>query len=272
MKKLTSLIAALLLVMLMAGCGTAPGTSPSGSPGAASESPAPATELTISAAASLSKPLDEIIANYAAVAPNVKITVNYGGSGALQTQIENGAPTDIFISAAAKQMDALDSKGLLVSGSVVKLLKNEIVLVVPAGSTLELSKFDDAAGAAVKKIALGDAASVPAGQYAQETFTALGLWDAVSAKAVFGSDVKQVLSWVSSGDADCGVVYATDAVSNSAVKVIAPAPDGTHKDVVYPAGLVKAGSQQAAAAEFLKYLQSDAAMDVFTKNGFLKAE
>jgi molybdate transport system substrate-binding protein len=280
MKKILAFLFVLVLAIGITGCGTtAPAQSPSPSAEAsvspspeASPSAAPASaelvELTILAAASLTESLNELIANYASVAPNVKITVSYGSSGALQEQIGNGAPADIFFSAASKQMDALKEKDLMVTDSIVKLLNNEIVLVVPGDSAVALSKFEDAATDAVTKIALGDVASVPVGQYAQDTFTALNIWDKVSAKAVFGSDVKQVLSWVSAG-VDCGVVYSTDAASDGTVKVVASAPADTHKAIVYPVGIVKASAQQTAAADFISYLQSDEGLAVFTKYGFL---
>lgn len=264
MKKIISLFLILMMASGIAACG---GAAPVQSPSPA-QSAEPA-ELTILAAASLTDALNEVAVNYASVAPNVKITVSYGSSGALQTQIENGAPADIFFSAANKQMDALNDGGLMISDSIVELLKNEIVLVVPADSALSISKFEDAATDAVIKIALGDPASVPAGQYAQDTFTALNIWDAVSSKAVFGSDVRQVLSWVSAGEADCGVVYSTDAASEITVKIVASAPADTHKAIVYHVGIVKASTQQAAAAGFIKYLQSSEGLAVFTKYGFL---
>jgi molybdate transport system substrate-binding protein len=264
MKKIFSLFFILIMTFGIAACsGTAPVQSPS-----PTQSAEPA-ELIILAAASLTDALNEAVAKYASVAPNVKITVSYGSSGALQTQIENGAPADIFFSAANKQMDALNDGGLMISDSIEELLKNEIVLVVPADSSLSISKFEDAATDAVEKIALGDPASVPAGQYAQDTFTALNIWDAVSSKAVFGSDVRQVLSWVSAGEADCGVVYSTDAASDNTVKIVASAPADTHKAIVYPVGIVKASTQQAAAADFIKYLQSSEGLAVFAKYGFL---
>lgn len=264
MKIIIPLLLVLLITFVFAACGsTEPVLSPSLSRSAES------AELTILAAASLTDSLNEVIANYGSMAPNVKITVSYGSSGALQTQIENGAPADIFFSAANKQMDALNDGGLMMSDSVVELLKNEIVLVVPADSALSIGTFEDAATEAVSKIALGDTASVPAGQYAQDAFETLNLWDRVSAKAVFGSDVRQVLSWVSAGEADCGVVYSTDAASENTVKVVASAPANTHKAIVYPVGIVKASTQQTAAAYFIKYLQSSEGLAVFTKYGFL---
>ncbi|SHH55380.1 molybdate transport system substrate-binding protein [Sporobacter termitidis DSM 10068] len=275
MKKLLSLCLALVLAFALFGCGTptAPSESPSASQPASTASASPssgaAANLTILAAASLTQPLDDIIAAYKTVAPNVTITPSYASSGALQTQIEQGAPADIFFSAATKQMDALDQGGLIVTSSKVDLLKNEIVLIVPKDAPVKVGGFGDVATDAVSKIALGDPKSVPAGQYAQDTFNYLNLWDTVSAKATYGSDVKQVLSWVDSGNVDCGIVYKTDALTDENVKVIAEAPNGSHTPVVYPLAIVKASTNQDAAAAFIKYLQSDDALSVFDKYGFV---
>lgn len=271
MKKSLAMILMLMLAAALFGCGTNKVPSQSDVPGVAAGNAAASGELTIAAAASLTDPLSELITNYAAVKPDLKITPTYGGSGALQTQIEQGAPVDIFLSAAAKQMDALDKAGLIVTSSRVDLLKNEIVLVVPASAPVRIGSFSDISTAAVNKIAIGDPKSVPAGQYAQDTLSFLNLWDTVSAKAVMGSDVKQVLSWVSSGDIDCGIVYKTDAISDKNVQIIAEAPNGSHKPIVYPAAVVKASANQDAAQDFLQYLQSDAATAVFEKYGFLSA-
>ena len=292
MKKIVSLLLVALLALSLFGCGTAPAqSSPSASPSSASSapsaepsaepssapgpsesaSPSPASpaSLTIAAAASLTKPFDVIIEAYKAVAPNVTVTPTYASSGALQTQIEEGAPVDIFFSAATKQMDALIDEDLIVTDTRVNLLKNEIVLIVPVSSTLTLTSFEDVATDAVAQIAIGDPKSVPAGQYAQDTFTFLNLWDKISVKAMLGTDVKQVLSWVSSGNVDCGVVYKTDAATDSNVKIVASAPEGSHKNVVYPVAVVKASTNQDAAKAFLEYLKSDDALAIFDKYGFL---
>jgi molybdate transport system substrate-binding protein len=275
MKRLPALLIALLLIFNLTGCAESSKQTASASPAAtASEasdtaaSTAP-VELTIAAASSLTAALNEIVANYASDAPDVKITVNYGGSGNLQTQIENGAPTDIFFSAAMKQMDALEQGGFMVTESIIKLLKNEIVLIVPGDSTLPIDSFDQLGTDLISKIALGDTASVPAGQYAKETLSALNLWDKVSEKTVYGTDVKQVLTWVSSGDVDCGIVYSTDAAADHSVRRIASAPADTHKDIVYPVGIVKSSTHQDAAGAFADYLQSNKSMDVFKKYGFI---
>jgi molybdate transport system substrate-binding protein len=140
---------------------------------------------------------------------------------------------------------------------------------VPSSSTLTLTSFEDVTSDAVAQIAIGDPASVPAGQYAQDTFTFLNIWDQVTAKAMLGTDVKQVLSWVDSGNVDCGVVYKTDAATDNNVKIVASAPEGSHKAVVYPLAVVKASVNQDAAKAFIAYLQSDAAMAIFDQYGFL---
>lgn len=265
MKKTLSVCLTLVLAFALFGCGA---QTPQGS-SAASDSSGDAASLTIFAAASLTQPLNDIISAYKTIAPNVTITSNYGASGALQTQIEEGAPADIFFSAAAKQMDALEQGGLIDTSTKIDLLKNEIVLIVPKNLPVKVGSFGDTATDAVTKIALGDPKSVPAGQYAQDTFTFLNLWDAVSSKATYGSDVKQVLSWVSSGNVDCGVVYKTDALANENVKIIAEAPNGSHMPIVYPAAVVKASANQDAAKSFLKFLQSDDGMGYFIKYGFI---
>jgi molybdate transport system substrate-binding protein len=262
MKKLISICLALSLAGALLGCGA--GNMPSQSASAGAKQ----TSITVAAAASLTDPLNDIIAAYKTAAPDVTVTATYGGSGTLQTQIEQGAPIDIFFSAASKQMDALDKEGLLVTSTRVDLLQNEIVLIVPAGQPVKVGSFGDAATDAVGKIALGDPKSVPAGQYAQDTFTFLNVWDKVSGKATYASDVKQVLSWVESGNVDCGVVYKTDALSDDNVKLVSEAPGGSHTPIVYPIAAVKAGANQDAAKAFIKYLQSDDAMSVFTKYGF----
>lgn len=229
-------------------------------------------ELIILAAASLTDVCNEIETLYEDANTNVNLTFSYGGSGALQTQIEEGAPADVFISAATRQMTALNDKGLMNSDSIVNLMENKVVLVVPADSTADVTTFDDVATDKVKLIGLGEPGSVPVGQYSEEIFTSLGTLDAVKAKANYGSDVRTVLSWVETSAVECGVVYATDAYSTDRVKIVCEAPEGSHKQVIYPAGVVKASANQEAAADFITYLQSDEIIALFEAYGFSKAE
>lgn len=225
-------------------------------------------ELLVSAAASLTDVLKEIATAYAAVAPQVKLTFTFGSSGTLQTQIEEGAPADLFFSAGKKQMKALEEKKLLLEGTNTELLQNKIVLIVPAASALGLKSFDDVAAETVKLVALGEAKSVPVGQYSEQVFTNLGTWDKVKAKANFGSDVRQVLTWVEGGEVDCGVVYATDAMTTDKVKVVAEAPEGSSDKVIYPAAVLATSKNADAAEAFLAFLQGEEAKKLFAKYGF----
>jgi len=267
MKKLLSVLTLLAIFISAAfyGCASAPAATAAPTPTA---TPAAVIELNVSAAASLTDAMNKIADSYKKASPNVKLIFNFGASGTLQTQIEQGANSDLFISAATKQMDALSTKGLIVPESKINLLVNKVVLIVPTNSAKGISDFKDCMTSKVSVIAIGDPASVPAGQYAKEIFTSLGGWDAVSKKANLGTDVKQVLSWVESGNADCGVVYATDAAISSKVKIVAEAPAGSTTPVIYPAAVLKSSTKKDAASAFLKYLQSDEAGKIFTSYGF----
>ena len=229
------------------------------------------TELYVLAAASLTDVMAQIAESYKEIAPDVGITFVFDSSGTLQSQIEAGATADVFVSAAQRQMDALEEGGLIKKKSRKDLLLNQVVLILPAASELALSSFEDVAGDLVKMIAIGDE-SVPVGQYTQQIYEYLGTWDAIKAKANLGQNVRAVLSWVASGDVDCGIVYATDAASTDGVKIAAEAPEGSHAPVIYPAAVVE-GSQHAEAAQaFLDYLSGDTARALFIAAGFTMAE
>jgi molybdenum ABC transporter, periplasmic molybdate-binding protein len=236
------------------------------------ETTAEPVDLYISAAASLTESLDKIKELYVTEHPEVNLILNYGASGTLQTQIEEGATADVFISAAQKQMNALSDKNLILTDTRVDLLVNKVVLIVPNGSALGLTSFEDAISDKVSMIAIGDPESVPVGQYAKEIFTYLNGWDAISAKANLGTDVKAVLSWVETGNVDCGVVYATDAATSDGVTVVCEAPDGSHTPVIYPAAVVGASTNADAAKAFIDFLQTDEAAAVFIANGFTMAK
>jgi len=227
--------------------------------------------ILAAAAASLEYSFKEIIPLFEQKYPWITVEGTYDSSGRLQTQIEQGLEADVFMSAAAKQMNALVGEGLVDEASVTPMLENKIVLIRPAGKVTAVTGFENAAEAGT--IALGDPASVPAGQYAQEVFQSLGNWDAVSAKASFGSNVTEVLNWVGEASADCGVVYATDAATTPKVEVIAEAPAGSLKtQVIYPAGIVASSKHKEAAALLLEFLSQDQAMPVFRAKGFAPAK
>ena len=226
-------------------------------------------ELHVAAAASLTDAMKELAKAYKAEHPEITLTFNFGSSGALQQAIENGGETDLFFSAAQKQMDALEKSGNLAEGTRRDLLENSVVLIVPADSSLDLKSFADLSKAELKHIALGEPKGVPVGQYAEEILTQLNILEQVKEKAVYGSDVRQVLAWVAAGEADCGVVYATDATIDAKVKVVSKAPEGSHKPVIYPAAVIKSTKHLEEAKAFLDFAGSGQGRKVFEKYGFI---
>ncbi|MBQ6975415.1 MAG: molybdate ABC transporter substrate-binding protein [Selenomonadaceae bacterium] len=225
-------------------------------------------ELHISAAASLTDAMKEISAEFEKENPDIKIIFNVGSSGALQQAIENGGETDLFFSAAQKQMDALEKSNNLVEGTRKNLLENEVVLIVPTDSDKNISSFTDLTQENINRIALGEFKGVPVGQYSEEILNTLGILDTIKSKIVFGSDVRQVLSWVETGDADCGIVYATDAAISDKVKVVAVAEKNLHKPVIYPAAIIKTSKNLDAAKKFLNFVETEPAKNIFSKFGF----
>jgi molybdate transport system substrate-binding protein len=224
------------------------------------------TTLTISAAASLKEALAETETAYKQSHANVEFRNNLGSSGTLAAQIDQGAPADVFLSAAAKPMDELEAKGLIVAGTRRNLLRNSLVLIAPLDSRLR--DFQSLADGKIRLIAVGDPASVPAGQYGRQTLLALHLLDKLNSKLVFAKDVRQVLTYVETGNADAGLVYASDAQASTKVRVVATAPDSSHDPIVYPAAVVKGTHKEEAARKFVEYLGSPAARAIFVKHGF----
>ncbi|HEY9640027.1 MAG TPA: molybdate ABC transporter substrate-binding protein [Coleofasciculaceae cyanobacterium] len=223
--------------------------------------------LLISAAASLQNAL-EAIDPQVEQANRLSVNYNFGASGALQQQIEQGAPADIFISAATRQMDALQQQGLLLNDTRRNLLTNHLVLIVPSNSTLNLTSFRQLTGASVTKIAVGEPRSVPVGQYSEELFKNLGILDQVRSKLVYGNSVRNVLAAVESGNADAGIVYTTDALISSQVKQVATAPDNLHSPIVYPIAVLKNSKNPQSARSYVQYLTGNSAKAVFQRYGF----
>lgn len=240
---------------------------------AASDDSGEAAEILVAAAASLKNAYeDQLIPMFQKKYPNVTVKGAYDSSGKLQTQIEEGLEADVFMSAATKQMKALDEEGMIASDTIAHLLENKIVLIVPAGSQAGLKSFEDIEKA--ESIALGDPASVPAGQYAEEALTSLGIWDEIQDKVSLGTNVTEVLNQVAASSADAGIVYATDAASMAdQVEVVAEAPEGSlAKKVIYPVAVVKNTTHKEAAENFVEFLKSEEAIKVFEEYGFTKGE
>jgi molybdate transport system substrate-binding protein len=227
--------------------------------------------ITVSAAISLKDVLNDIGQLYRAENPRTVIHFNLGASGSLQLQIEQGAPVDIFISAAPKQMDTLESEGFLLAGTRKNLVKNEVVLIVPKGKS-GISNFQDLTRPAVKLIAVGEPQSVPAGKYAQEILTHFGIYDQLKSKLVQAQDVRQVLTFVETGNADAGIVYRTDAMISKNVTVVATAPEDSHSPVIYPVALLKNSKDPSLSKNFEDFLLGPKARAVFEKYGFISAK
>jgi len=205
---------------------------------------------------------------YKKISLNTEIIFNFGSSGALQQAIENGGETDLFFSAAQKQMDALEKSENILPETRKNLLENEIVLIVPSDSDKNIKKFSDLTQENIKNIALGEPKGVPVGQYSEEILKNFGILDTVKEKSVYGSDVRQVLAWVESGEADCGIVYSTDAKISEKIKIVAVAPENSHKPVIYPAAVIKDSKNIDDAKKFLDFVSSDTANKIFENYGF----
>jgi molybdate transport system substrate-binding protein len=269
---LTLILTGLLVIMLAAvGCGATSiaTTTTTSTATVTTTTTLPALELNVSAAASLTDAITEIDALYMQKNKNITVTANFAASGTLQKQIEQGAPADVFISAGAKQMQALQDGGLLLDGTRQNLLSNKVVLVVPANSTLSMADFTGLTGAAVQKIAIGDPESVPAGTYGKQALDQLGIYDQVSSKLILCSDVKQVLSYVEAGNVDAGIVYATDAAISKSVKVVANAPAEVNAKIIYPLAAIKASRQPDAAKAYIAFLLTAEVKAIFEKYGFV---
>ncbi len=225
--------------------------------------------LTLSIAASLQDAIVEIESNYQRDHGPVEFRNNFGASGTLAREIEQGAPVDAILSAGTKPVDDLQAEGLLAPGTRANLLRNSLVLIAPQDS--KLTSFDDLATPKVRLIALGDPASVPAGQYGRQTLKSLQLYDQLHDKMVLGKDVRQVLTYVETGNADAGLVYGTDAALSKKVRVVAIAPESSHDPIVYPLAIVAGSRNQQAAREFVAYLSTPAAKAIFTRRGFTMA-
>ena len=224
------------------------------------------TTLTVFAAASMTETMEQIANIYKQDNQNIDIEFNFDSSGTLKTQIEQGAVCDIFISAAQKQMDEL-GEDFVNTDSRVDLLENKVVMIVSENSNTDIDSFEDAN--LINLISLGNS-DVPVGQYSEQIFKSIGLWDELNSsnKISFASNVKEVVSQVASASVDCGVVYATDVTKDSKVKIVANAPEGSCDPAVYPAAVIKTSENQEEAQKFLDFLYEDECKTIFTDAGF----
>jgi molybdate transport system substrate-binding protein len=259
LKKFLLLGLMFVVMAVMAGCG-----------GGQQQSGASPVDLTVAAAASLQDAAVELKDIYEQRHANVKITYNFASSGTLQKQIEEGAPADLFVSAGKSQMDALSAKELIVESTRKDLLGNELVLI--AGQDSDLSGFEGLTDPGVVRIGIGEPETVPAGKYAKEALTYLDLWGKIETKLVLAKDVRQVLTYVETGNAEAGLVYRSDTIGSEKIKIVAAAPAGSHNPIVYPMAVVKSTKYQKEAEDLAGFLVSDEAARVFEKYGFKTIE
>ena len=217
------------------------------------------------AAASTTNALDEIKAQFTQET-GIAVQTNYASSSTLAEQVVQGAGADLLLSADAKWADYLAKKGQVARQQ--DLLGNRLVIVVPADSKIDMKKPEDLLAAGIQHLALGEPQSVPAGIYARQALTGLGLWEQLKAKIVSAEDVRHALTYVETGSAEAGIVYATDAAISKKVKVVVEIPEKLTGPVRYPLLLLQAGEGSTAAQSFYRYLTSPAAAKVFQKYGF----
>ena len=230
--------------------------------------PTLAADLHVSAAASLSDVLHEIGAVYEKRSGDT-LLFNFGASSTLARQIQEGAPADLFVSADEVKMDQLQQRGLIVKASRRSLLSNTLVIIVPRGSNAKIASAADLAGSGIRRIAVAEPQTVPAGIYAKEYLQKLHVWDRIAEKLIPTDNVRATLAAVESQNAESGIVYKTDALSSKAVRIAYEVPATEGPQISYPAAVMADSKQQAAAQRFLDYLQSPPAQEIFRKYGFL---
>ena len=227
----------------------------------------PYQTLTISAAASLTDCMEEMKRAFEEVNPSVKLQLNFGASGTLQKQIEQGAPVDVFFSAGMNQMKALEAGGLMLQDSLEEVVTNRLVLIMPATSNAFMS-FKELVGALKGKLAIGEIESVPVGQYSIEVLNALGILHEIEPHLVYAKDVREVLAWVQTGNVEAGIVYETDAKTSKNVVICDTADESWHTPVTYPIGIVKTTQNEKEARKFIDFLKSEKGKKILRAYGF----
>ncbi|MGC2062633.1 MAG: molybdate ABC transporter substrate-binding protein [Thermodesulfovibrionales bacterium] len=229
-------------------------------------------EITVSAAISLKNAFEEIGKVYE-TKQGAKVAFNFGASGDLMKQIAGGAPVDVFASAAQKDMDEADKQGFIISATRADIAANSVVLIVPAGVKSTLKSFEGLVAADIKKIAIGNPKTVPAGRYAEEAFNYYKLLPVIKDRLIFTENVRQVLDYVARGEVDAGVVYATDAAARTkGTTIVAIAPEVSHKPVIYPIAVVKGTKNEILARAFISLVLSPEGQKILQNYGFKPAK
>lgn len=222
--------------------------------------------ITVSAAASLTDAMNDIAKIFTEKHPEVQVDYNFGGSGALQQQIIQGAPADIFFSASEEHFQTVIDAGYIDKENSAELLENELILITPEENDT-VSSFDNLNAA--ERIAVGTPESVPAGAYSEEELESMGVLEALEEKFVYTEDVRAVLNYVETGNVDAGLVYRTDAETSEGVEIADTVPKDNHEAITYPVGMINDSKNPEAAQKFYDFIQSEEALEVFKDYGFV---
>ena len=226
-------------------------------------------ELIVSAAASLTNAMKEVSAQFEKTHPGDKILCNFAASGSLLQQMAKGAPVDVFAAADQKTMNQAQEKKLIVPDTRKNFVSNRLVLIVPMDSKLTLSGLKDLTRPEVKRIGVGNPATVPAGRYAKQALEKAGLWDQLSPRFILAESVRQVLDYVRRGEVDAGLVYSTDAaIAKGKVKVVQTVTE--HAPILYPIAVTVSTDKKTLAQSFVDFVLSPPAQEIFHRFGFGK--
>jgi molybdate transport system substrate-binding protein len=228
--------------------------------------------LVVSAAISLKDALTRLAADFEKNNGQAKILFNFGSTGQLRAQIENGAPADVFASAASEDMDKLSQKKMIIESSRINLVANRLVLIRNGKRVISLKDINDLTSDTIRRIAIGNPDTVPAGHYARDSLNYYYIYEKLRQKLIFGENVRQVLDYVARGEVDAGLVYATDAVVEKQVVVVMKLPDETHKPIIYPAAVIKASKNVELAGEFIRFIHSPESAGIFREYGFVQGK
>lgn len=229
-------------------------------------------KLMVSAAASLTDAMDEITEKYEAEHPGIDLEFNFAGSGKLAQQIQQGAPVDVFISANESWMDTLIHDEEIDKSERLDVTGNRLVMITQNDTDIHYESFDEIDGSELDQIAIGNLDSVPAGEYSKEVLDRLEKWDELENQFVYAKDVRQVLTYVESGNADIGFVYESDALSSDNVKIITYADPEAHDEIIYPGAILSGSEVQKEGKKFLEYLISEEGQEILEKHGFSKED
>ena len=223
--------------------------------------------MTVFAAASTTDAVEDVDREFARLHPEVKVRESFAASSTLAQQIAAGAAADVFLSASTQWSEFLEKKNLVARQQ--DLLSNELVIVVPVDSQLDIKSPADLAADRVRRVALADAAAVPAGIYARQALTKLGLWKSIEPKATGAADVRQALAFVETAAAEAGIVYATDAAASRRVRVVAKIDPLLTEPIRYPLALTARGAKHPSAVAYFRFLAGEKAAAIFRKHGFV---